>query len=105
MPSFKLSNKAREDLIEIARYTNLRWGREQRQFYLKQLDDTFHALADNPKLGRCCDEIRRGYFKFPKDEHVIFYRHGTESNIEIIRVLHRRMDADARISESRNLAP
>jgi toxin ParE1/3/4 len=92
MPSFRLTKKARDDLIGIARFTENTWGRDQRKFYLKQLDAAFHALAENPDLGRSCNEIRQGYCKYRKDSHVIFYRLGTESTIEIIRVLHKRMD-------------
>jgi len=93
MPSFRLTKKAREDLIGISRYTEITWGRNQRRFYLKQLDAAFHALAVNPDLGRRCNEIRQGYFKYRQDSHVIFYRLGLESTIEIIRVLHKRMDS------------
>lgn len=89
---FKLTNKAREDLIGIARYTEITWGRDQRKFYLKQLDEAFHAVAENPDLGHSCNELRQGYFKYPKDSHVIFYRIAAGSTIEIIRVLHKRMD-------------
>jgi toxin ParE1/3/4 len=92
MADFKLTEKAREDLIGFALYTEKRWGRDQRKFYLKQLDDTFRALADNPELGRRCNEIRQGYLKYPKDSHVIFYRDGAESTIEVIRILHKHMD-------------
>ena len=92
MLSFRLTKKASEDLIGIARYTETAWGRKQRNYYLKQLDAAFHALAENPDIGHSCNEIRQGYFKYRKDSQVIFYRLGTESTIEIIRVLHKRMD-------------
>lgn len=92
MLPFKLTNKAREDLIGIARHTEITWGRDQRRAYLKQLDEAFHAVAENPDLGRSCNEIRQGYFKYRRDSHVIFYRLDVESTVEIIRVLHKRMD-------------
>ena len=92
MLPLKLSNKAREDLVNIARYTEKTWGRDQRKFYLKHLDDAFQELARNPDLGRGCDEIRQGYFRYPQGSHVIFYRLGTESTLEVIRVLHKRME-------------
>lgn len=92
MPTFKLSKKAKDDLLGIARYTEQTWGREQRRLYLKKLDSTFYALAANPELGSPCDDIRSGYFKRRESSHLIFYRRGTNSNIEIIRVLHKRMD-------------
>lgn len=92
MSTFKVTNKAKEDLIGIARFTEATWGRDQRKFYLKQLDSTFYALAENPCLGRKCDEIKQEYYKYPEGSHVIFFRLGTDSNIEIIRILHKRMD-------------
>jgi len=92
MPPFRITRKAREDLIGIARYTEMTWGREQRRLYLKQLDAAFHAVAENPDIGRRCDEIRLGYFKYRQDSHVIFYQLGLETAVEIIRVLHKRMD-------------
>ena len=92
MPPFKLSKKAKDDLIGIARHTEQTWGREQRLHYLKKLDSMFHSLADNPALGRSCDHIRPGYFRLQEGSHLIFYRLGTSSSIEIIRVLHKRMD-------------
>lgn len=92
MPPFRITNKAREDLIGIARYTEIVWGRDQRRLYLKQLDEVFHAVAENSELGRSCNEIRQGYFKYRKDSHVVFYRLGAKAAVEIIRVLHKRMD-------------
>jgi len=92
MATFKVTNKAKEDLIGIARFTEATWGRDQRKLYLKQLDSTFHALAENPSLGRKCDEIRQAYYKYPDGSHVIFFRLGTDSSIDIIRILHKRMD-------------
>ncbi len=92
MLPFKITVKAREDLTGIARYTEQRWGRDQRKLYLKQIDDAFHALSKTPELGQPCDDIRAGYLKYPQGSHVIFYRFGTDTRIEIIRILHKRMD-------------
>lgn len=95
MPHFLLTNAAQNDLVGIAKFTQQRWGVDQRNKYLAQLDDTFHQLADNPELGKICDYIKRGYRKFPIASHVIYYR-ASSNQIEIIRVLHKRMD----VSES-----
>ncbi|MCB1649189.1 MAG: type II toxin-antitoxin system RelE/ParE family toxin [Pseudomonadales bacterium] len=54
MTLFRLSKKAKDDLLNIARYTERRWGRKQRRDYLLQLDNAFHAVAKNPELGRAC---------------------------------------------------
>lgn len=92
MLPFRLSNKAKEDLVGIAHYTERTWGRDQRKLYLRQLDSAFHALARNPALGQPSDEIKLGYYKHPEGRHLVFYRLGNNSAIEIIRVLHKRMD-------------
>jgi len=92
MESFKLTNKAKADLSNIAIYTETQWGRKQRNLYLKQFDTTFHLLADTPMAGKQCDFIKVGYRKFPQSSHIIFYKNNPKHNIEIIRILHKSMD-------------
>jgi toxin ParE1/3/4 len=91
MPSFKLSRKAKADLKSIALYTEREWGRDQRNHYIFQFDQCFHLLADKPNLGQACDEISPGYRQYTQGSHIIFYRLATESIVEIIRILHKRM--------------
>ncbi|MDP2228375.1 MAG: type II toxin-antitoxin system RelE/ParE family toxin [Moraxellaceae bacterium] len=76
-------------------FTEGRWGREQRNVYLKQFDDAFHTLAESPALGAACDGIMPGYRKFLQGSHVIYFKSGTKSVIEIIRILHQSMDIEA----------
>ena len=98
MPGFTLTSKAKSDLIEIARYTQERWGREQRDLYLRMLDECFRQLAAKPLQGSDCGEIRVGYRKLLAGRHIIFYRQPTGDSIEIVRILHGRMDVEARLS-------
>ncbi|NOQ34358.1 MAG: type II toxin-antitoxin system RelE/ParE family toxin [Methylococcaceae bacterium] len=93
MSLFQLTRKAEADLKGIGRYTQKTRGRKQRNVYLSGLDKCFHLLADEPDLGLCCDEVKQGYRKFYKSRHVIFYRK-VDDKIEIVRVLHERMDAE-----------
>lgn len=97
MPRFSLTKQALEDLREIGRYTQRRWGREQRRHYLALLDRCFHTLAENPNQGQRCDEIRSGYRKFPSGQHIVFYCEQNTGGIEIIRVLHERMDLEVHL--------
>ena len=92
MGTFSLTEAAKADLKSIAAYTQRRWGREQRRIYAKQFDDAFHMLAKSPESGAACDSIKIGYRKFPNGSHVIFYRHLSDNEIEIVRILHKRMD-------------
>lgn len=97
MGSFALTEKARADLKSIAAYTQRKWGKEQRRIYLKQFDDAFRVLADNPEVGANCDFIKVGYRKFPNIGHVIFYRSISDTKIEIVRILHKRMDVEVNL--------
>ena len=92
MAAFRLRAVAKRDLIQIASYTEERWGKRQRDLYLRQLDAAFQQLAENSAIGRQCDYIRAGYRKFPVSSHVIFYRNAGIELVEIVRILHKRMD-------------
>jgi toxin ParE1/3/4 len=94
MGNFRLTQLAVTDLRSIGRYTQTTWGREQRDRYLAKLDQSFHLLAQEPQLGRACDDIRSGYRKYHVGRHLIFYRMAPDG-IEIIRVLHDSMDIES----------
>ena len=98
MSSFKLTNKAKSDLVKIAKYTEATWGREQRNLYLKEFDNAFHLILNTPLIGTECDYIKMHYLKFPQGSHIIFYREADKSNIEIIRILHKNMDVPSKFS-------
>ena len=96
MPVFHLSAKSLEDLKSIGRFTLNSWGREQRNIYLSKLDESFHILAEQPHLGNARDDIREGYRVYHVGRHLIFYRQKTTA-IEIIRILHDRMDVETHL--------
>ncbi len=103
MKLFSLSHQAKNDLLEIGVFTTETWGKMQRNYYLKQLDDTFHLLGKKPFLGVACDEIKIGYRKFPQGSHLIFYKENTSGGILIVRILHRRMDYSAKTVSNNSL--
>ena len=74
MKPFNLTVAAKTDLRDIALFPERRWGKEQRNIYLKQFDDSFWLLAENPYIGKTCDDIRIGYRKFPQGSYIIFYQ-------------------------------
>jgi toxin ParE1/3/4 len=100
MGKFTLTQKAKADLKSIAVYTQRTWGKEQRNTYLHQFDDAFHVLSDSPAAGSECDFIKKGYRKFPVSSHLIFYRSINQSEIEIVRILHKRMDVKEQIKKT-----
>ncbi|WP_308388801.1 type II toxin-antitoxin system RelE/ParE family toxin [Acidithiobacillus sp. AMEEHan] len=92
MGTFSLTHAAKNDLRGIARYTEERWGRAQRRHYLKGLHDALQRLADSPALGIACDYIEPGLRKHPFQSHVVFYDVISDEEIQVVRVLHKRMD-------------
>ena len=86
-----LSPRAQRDVEAIWTYTVTTWGGQQAEVYILQLKSAVALIAANPLLGRACDNIRRGYFKYPSGSHVLFYRVGGDT-IDIVRILHERMD-------------
>lgn len=100
MGTFYLTHAAKADLKDIGRYTKKQWGVVQRDRYLTMLDGCFQDLAAEPLKGRDCSDIQAGYRKYSAGSHVIFYRQVADDTIEIVRILHSRMDVERRLSES-----
>ena len=91
MARFHLTPNAKASLKAIGRYTELRWGKAQRNRYLHALDKQFHALAKSPLKGRTRDDVAPGLRSFLEGSHIIFYV-PRRKDIVIIDVLHQRMD-------------
>lgn len=98
MRRFRLSEAADSDLRKIAKETFQRWGEGQRDSYLAEMFEAFERLAEAPDIAMRLDNVRKGYRKFPQGSHVIFFRKSAIHEIEIIRVLHKRMDVEAQLS-------
>ena len=88
---YRVTPRARDDVINIARYTEITWGKQQRNRYLKAIERRFSWLAGNPLLGKHRPDIRQGYYSFPQGQHIIFYLVG-QNVIDIIGVVHQEMD-------------
>lgn len=91
--SLSKQTTAEQDLIDIWLYTYQEWGEEQADHYLEQIENGLLRLVENPNLGIDCSYIRDGYRRFPLLHHKVYYRL-TDHSIEIIRLLHERMDED-----------
>ena len=93
---YVLSPRAQADLDDIWDYTAERWGLDQAETYTRRLWKSIQALADTPSLGRECDEARAGYRQYPSGSHILFYRL-MKDHIEVVRILHERMDYERHI--------
>jgi toxin ParE1/3/4 len=88
--AFHFSRRAEADLLGIASYTLRTWGKVQTVRYLNELEAFCQTLADNPALGRACDDIRPGLRRMEHGKHVVFYRREL-TGILISRILHQSM--------------
>lgn len=94
---YLLSPAAQADLEQIWDYTHEQWGINQADEYLREIQYATVRAAANPRIGRTCDEIRLGYRKLSVGSHTLFYRLTAADVVDVIRVLHRRMDTDSHL--------
>ncbi len=80
-------------MLSIADYTLQRWGKAQAARYLGELEVCCQMLADNPAIGRPCEDVRRGLRRHEHGKHALFYRQARDG-ILVSRVLHQRMLPD-----------
>ncbi len=98
-PKYHITSKAVEDLKNIWLYTFNKWSIEQADRYYKLLIDEFKFLSENPNTGKSVEHIRIGYRTSIVKSHLIFYRKLSEDTIEIIRILHQKMDIDQHVKK------
>ena len=99
MTGYLLSPAAQADLEGIWDYTARSWGEAQAERYVLAIRQACEGLAGGTKQGRPIDEIRAGYRKLAVESHFLFYRLTERGAVDIVRILHRRMDVPNRLAE------
>ena len=94
MSGFVLSPAARADIEAIWSYTVRRWGAEQAEHYLRLVQTACEELAQGKRFGRSDEHVRPGYQRAEVGSHILFFRSTEAGVIDIIRILHQRMDID-----------
>ena len=87
---YRLSPLAEADLEGIWLYTVETWSVQQAEIYHTTIISAFESLAHGQRMGRISD-VREGYFKYAIGLHMIYFKQ-SDLSIDIIRVLHQRMD-------------
>ena len=99
MANYFLTNKAVEDLTKIWDYTYEVWSESQADKYYSLLIDTCQVIARSTNIGKNYDEIAKEIKGFKVGKHIIFYRKTKSEEIEIVRILHEKMDLKNKIDE------
>jgi toxin ParE1/3/4 len=93
-----ISNEAIADLNKIWYYTVEKWSVAQANHYYDLIFQEIDYICKRPHSGKPLDDIRKGYRVSKVKSHLIFYK-VVNGTIEIIRILHQRMDIENRLSE------
>ncbi len=97
---YKISLLASQDLEDIWLYIFENWSIEQADRYLNLIMDEIEYVAQKPDSGFDFSSVRQGYYRSRIKSHIIFYRIEQKNDaVEIIRILHQRMDIENRLSE------
>ena len=89
MAALRFSRRAEADLLSIGVYTLRTWDEDQAIRYMDDLETCCRMLADNPALGRACDNVRPGLRRIERGAHVVFYR--KDARGILVSRIHRRM--------------
>src|SRR5687768_16323802 len=115
MARFRLAHPAQIDLANILATSAERWGAEGLQRYAAVLAAAMRHVSDEPEgpLTKRRTELRAGIRSFHiryarraadtakvrRPVHVLYYRVAQEGVIDIIRVLHEKMDSSLHLDE------
>ncbi|BDF94615.1 MULTISPECIES: type II toxin-antitoxin system RelE/ParE family toxin [Pseudoalteromonas] len=70
---YKLSKLTQSHLRKIKSYTINNFSEKQWRIYKDILLTGFQMLADNPTVGKGCDDIYSNGFYFPVGKHITYF--------------------------------
>src|SRR5690554_6484055 len=98
MAKYHLLNRAVDDLTGIWDSTFEELSEKQADSYYQFLTNSCEELAENPNLGKPYNQIANGLFGFTFGKHLILYIIIDEQEIEVVRILHGKMDLKKKFS-------
>ena len=97
MSKYSISEKALEDINSIWIYTAENWSVEQADRYYNLIYDEIEYIVSNFEMARDLGKIRKSYKYTKVKSHLIFFKKDKNNEIEVVRVLHERMEIENRI--------
>ncbi len=99
MPNYIISEEAIEDINNIWMYTAENWSTGQADRYYNLILDEIEYIADNFESARDMGKVRKNYRYSKIKSHLIFFKKHNDKTIEVVRVLHERMDIENRLTD------
>ena len=90
--AYRLSRRAKEDLIAIYVDGAAAFGVRQAEAYFARLERAFGLIADNPRIARERVEIVPPVRIHPCGAHIVIYVVEPNDDVLIVRVRHSRED-------------
>lgn len=94
---YRISKQAIVDLNDIWIYTFHKWSKEQADSYYNLILTEFDFIVDNFMAGKSAEQTRQDYRVFKVKSHLIYYRRSSDNIVEIVRILHEKMDISTRL--------
>jgi len=94
---YRISEQAIDDLNDIWVYTLNKWSKEQADRYYDLIIGEIEFISDNFLTGKSAEQTRKNYRVTKIKSHLIFYRKIENDIVEIVRILHQRMDIKKRL--------
>ncbi len=97
MSKYIISQKALDDINNIWIYTAENWSAEQANRYYNMILDEIEFIAENFETAKDFGHIRKDYCYSKVKSHLVFFRKTKHNEIEVVRVLHEKMDIKNRL--------
>ncbi len=95
MTHYALSPAARRDIADIWLYTADRWGLDQADDYVAQIEEDLRKVATGLRIAQPIDEL----WKIRSGHHLCIFATEDEGLVWVIRILHQRMDVPRHLSD------
>lgn len=99
MSEYIISEKALEDINKIWIYTAENWSVEQADRYYNAIIDEIEYIVQKFDMALDSGRIRKSYKYSKIKSHLIFFKKNKSNEIEVVRVLHERMNIGNRLNE------
>jgi toxin ParE1/3/4 len=94
---YRISKQAIADLNDIWVYTFHKWSKKQADRYYDLIIGEIEFISENYLTGKPAEQTRKNYQITKIKSHPIFYRKTGNEIVEIVRVMHQRIDIKKRL--------
>ena len=99
MAEYIISKKALDDLNNIWIYTAENWSPEQADRYYNLIVDEIEFANENYETLKDFGSVRKDYRYSKVKSHLVFCKKNENDEMEVVRILHERMDIKNRIND------